>query len=273
MMLRSKKIGIISISLLLFVFPGTFTKLSGAGRSQKSKIKNMVIIPAGFYQPFLSPSGKSTKVRIASFYLDIHAVTNSDYLEFVKANPQWARSKVSPLFADHHYLTDWANDFDPGKKINKDAPVTNVSWYAANAYCQWKGKRLPTMSEWEYAAEARAVNMPYKESMTQYILEWYSKPTPEVVPPVRSGYLNKYGLYDMHGLIWEWVYDFNSVITGGDSRTGNNLGKSLYCAVGGLNATNKEDYATFMRFAFRESLKAAYTVRNLGFRCAMDVTQ
>jgi formylglycine-generating enzyme required for sulfatase activity len=49
------------------------------------------------------------------------------------------------------------------------------------------------------------------------------------------------------------------------------LNKNLYCAAGSLKAVDKEDYASFMRFAFRESLKAAYTVRNLGFRCAMDI--
>jgi formylglycine-generating enzyme required for sulfatase activity len=88
---------------------------------------------------------------------------------------------------------------------------------------------------------------------------------------VESTFKNGFGVYDMHGLVWEWVYDFNSVITGDDSRSSGALNRQLYCAAGSQNAVNKEDYASFMRFAFRESLKANYTVANLGFRCAMDI--
>lgn len=245
---------------------------AGSRPAKENEHLRMVKIPAGKYHPFLSPAGATDDVKITAFYLDINAVTNAEYLEFVTANPEWARSRVSPLFADQNYLKAWKSDFDLGDKINSLAPVTNISWYAADAYAKWKGKRLPTMVEWEYAAAARALNMPEKETMITYILNWYSKPTPKVLPPVRSGYKNQYGLYDMHGLVWEWVNDFNSVITGGDSRTGNNLDQGVYCAAGGLNVVNKKDYATFMRFAFRESLKASYTVRNLGFRCAMDAS-
>lgn len=264
-----KKIILLAIGLLSGFMaapaqPASNSKIKG------SELSRMVKVPAGMYQPFLISSEKTSRVPVKAFYLDVNAVTNAEYLAFVKANPNWARSKVSRVFADANYLKDWKNDFEPGESVNPDAPVTNVSWYAANAYAQWMGKRLPTMKEWEYAAAARAEKMPKNESMTQYVLAWYSRPTQEVLPPVRSGYRNTLGLYDMHGLVWEWVYDFNSIITGSDSRTGNNTGAALYCAAGGLNAVNKEDYATFMRFAFRESLKAAYTVKNLGFRCAMD---
>lgn len=252
------------------LLPGFMAAPAQPAGSIKSR-ENMARIPAGIYHPFLAPAGKETSWAIPSFYLDVNAVTVEEYLDFVRANPQWARSKITGLFADANYLKDWKGDFDPGEKLDRKAPVTNISWYAANAYAKWRGKRLPTMAEWEYAAMARPVDMPENEAMAGYILKWYSKPTPPVLPPVRSGYKNKYGLYDMHGLVWEWVYDFNSVITGGDSRTGNNLDQGVFCAAGGLNAVNKEDYATFMRYAFRESLKAAYTVRNLGFRCAMDL--
>ena len=74
----------------------------------------------------------------------------------------------------------------------------------------------------------------------------------------------------MHGLIWEWVSDFNSIILTGDSRSNSAINRDLFCASGALGAVDKENYAAFMRFAFRSSLQGKYTVSNLGFRCAGD---
>ncbi|TAM97218.1 MAG: formylglycine-generating enzyme family protein [Chitinophagaceae bacterium] len=231
----------------------------------------MARIPAGSYQPFLKVNNQAVTIKMHSFYLDAHAVTNAEFLEFVKANPQWSRSKVSKLFADGNYLKQWAGDFTIGNDRIFNSPVTNVSWFAAVAYAKWVGKRLPTMEEWEYAAHSAPVNAPKGEKLATIILNWYSRPTPAILPNVESTFKNGFGVYDMHGLVWEWVYDFNSVITGDDSRSSGALNRQLYCAAGSQNAVNKEDYASFMRFAFRESLKANYTVANLGFRCAMDI--
>lgn len=231
----------------------------------------MVRIPEGNYQPFLKGEGQPKTIKIHSFLMDEHAVTNLEFLAFVKANPKWARSKVARIFADEGYLSHWSSDFQIGNKAIENSPATNVSWFAAVAYAQWKGKRLPTLQEWEYAAQAPPVNLKKGQKITSYILDWYSKPTPKVMPQVTSTFKNTYGLYDMHGLIWEWVYDFNSIITGGDSRAAGTLDPNFFCAAGSLNAVNKEDYASFMRFAFRESLKANYTIRALGFRCVKDV--
>lgn len=230
--------------------------------------KGMVKIPAGKYVLFF-PDNDTKTAAVKSFYLDVNAVTNAEFLQFVRANPQWLKSKVSKLFADAGYLKHWKGDLDIGDEKVKNSPVTNISWYAANAYCKWKGKRLPTLNEWEYTGSAQALNN--KNSIEKIILNWYSKPTPQVLPNVGSTFKNKFHVYDMHGLIWEWVSDFNSVIMTGDSRSNSAINSDLFCASGSMGAVDKENYAAFMRFAFRSSLKAKYTVNNLGFRCAMDV--
>jgi formylglycine-generating enzyme required for sulfatase activity len=230
--------------------------------------EGMVLVPAGSYRPFIQASAGEA-VHLRSFYLDVHAVTNAEFLAFVKANPSWARSKVSRLYADENYLRDWQADDLPGPGVLADAPVTGVSWFAAQAYCRWKGKRLPTMDEWEYAAGARPVGAGGKRKLSEIILDWYSRPNPPVLPPVGSTFKNAFGLYDMHGLIWEWVYDFNSVVSGG-GLSGSSGGHNFFCAAGSLGAADKEDYAAFMRYAFRGSLRASSCVANLGFRCAMD---
>jgi formylglycine-generating enzyme len=200
----------------------------------------------------------------------MNAVTNDDFLAFVKANPRWARSKISRLFADISYLNQWAGDFEIGNDKIKNSPVTNVSWFAADAYARWQGKRLPTQAEWEYAASAAPIGMKRGARLTRIILAWYDHPNPLVLPQVRSTYKNICGLYDMHGLIWEWVDDFNSVIIHGDNASGGTNANSFFCAAGSLNSVNKEDYAAFMRFAFRQGLQARYTIQSLGFRCAKD---
>ena len=233
----------------------------------------MAKIPAGKYVPFYQKKGDNISQPVKGFCLDVYAVTNEDYLTFVKMNPQWAKSKVTRLFADSNYLKYWVEDFNigPDYKQIKNSPVTDVSWFAANAYAKWKNKRLPTTAEWEYAAGAAVSGKGEKgkSELTGIILQWYEKPNPAVLPAVGSTFKNEFGIYDMHGLIWEWVYDFNQPL-GGNSSTGE-LDKNLYCSAGSLKTVNEKDYAAYMRYAFRSSLKGNYCIHNLGFRCAADI--
>lgn len=251
---------LISVFLCAFAVSSVVTMKSFAQ-------EGMMKIPPGTYKGFYE-NGQTEKIRVKTFYMDIHAVTNAQYLQFVKANPQWSRSKVSRLYADAGYLKHWESDFIIGhnQKLN-NSPVVNVSWFAASAYCKWKGKRLPGLEEWEYAARAK----PNHSDIDKIILNWYSKPSPVSLPNVGSAPSNAYQLQDMHGLIWEWVYDFNSVMLEGDSRSNAELNRSMFCAAGSAGVSDRKNYAAFMRFAFRSSLKANYTVNNLGFRCSKNI--
>ena len=66
------------------------------------------------------------------------------------------------------------------------------------------------------------------------------------------------------------VEDFNTALVTGESRGDTGLERRLFCGAGSIGSADSKDYASFMRFAFRSSLKAAYTTKNLGFRCADD---
>lgn len=252
---------ILSIAITLL------STVSGGFSQHKNAPQGMVKIPAGKYQLFFDEK-QGKMVAVKAFYLDITPVTNQDFLEFVKQNPKWAKSKVPKLYADAGYLKHWKSDFDYGDSKIKNSPVVNISWYAANAYAKWQGKRLPKLVEWEYAGGAPILND--KRPTEEIILDWYSRPTPKFFPPVGTTLKNKFNVFDMHGLVWEWVLDFNSVVMDGDSRSNAAINRDLFCASGSFGAADKENYAAFMRFAFRGSLKAKYTVSNLGFRCAKD---
>ncbi len=227
----------------------------------------LVAIPAGTFRPLF---GKDVgDVPVAAFALERHAVTNGQFLAFVRAEPKWRRSRVKTLFADAQYLAHWTSDLDHGPDAASQ-PVTRVSWFAARAYARWVGRRLPTVAEWEVAAADLDGG---RDAITKLVLKWYSRPTPTVLPAVESTFATRAGVHDLHGLVWEWVDDFNSALVSGESRGDAGLERNLFCGSGSVGAADPSDYAAFMRYAFRSSLRAGYTVQNLGFRCAHDAAQ
>ncbi len=238
-----------------------------------SRDASMVLIPAGEYEPVLRGQDEPVRAAVAAFWLDTRPVTNAEFLEFVRANPKWRRSRVAPLFADDGYLGDWAGDLGLGPRAPADAPVVRVSWFAARAYAAWRGKRLPTTAEWERAAAAgfttdRGEDEPaYREAA----LGWFASPAPDVLPVVGTGRPNLYGARDLLTLVWEWVDDFNTAMVTGESRADTGLERTLFCGAGAANARDLTNYPAFMRAGFRSSLRASYVVPNLGFRCARSL--
>ncbi len=232
----------------------------------------MVLITGGSFKPFF---GSDTSiVKVETFMMDEHPVTNSEFLTFVKANPQWRKSMVKRLFADDSYLINWVSDTILPLNINPDAPVCSVSWFAAKAYSESVNKRLPTLDEWEYTARAdeKLADARKVKDYSDRIIKLYMIKDRQF-NPVKQHNPNYWGVYDMFDLIWEWTDDFNSVLSTGDSRESSYDNKGLFCAGSATSATDLMNYAAFMRFGFRTSLKANYTVSNLGFRCAKDITK
>ena len=121
----------------------------------RSNLGEMVRIPGGVFnfgtgQDIAEEHERPplpTKVR--PFLLDKAPVTNGDFYEFVSANPEWKKEAVSDRFGIPYYLSYWRDDVPPDNIV--DHPVVYVSWYAAEAYAAWRGKRLPNEVEWEFA--------------------------------------------------------------------------------------------------------------------------
>lgn len=228
----------------------------------------MATVKGGVYLPLYGAADKTVKVD--PFMMDVYPVTNADFLRFVKENPQWKKSNIKRLFADESYLTKWTTDENFSGLPN--APATNVSWFAAKKYCECQGKRLPKMDEWEFAAMANE-NVPDArkvESYNQYILNWYETPK-TFNKTVGSTFKNYWGIYDLHGLVWEWTQDFNTVLISGESRKDVDKDSNLFCGSAAIGASDLMNYAAFMRYAFRGSMKARYSSQNLGFRCAKNL--
>lgn len=232
----------------------------------------MAAIPAGIYRPLFRGENDAREVPVRAFSIAVMPVTNGEFLEFVRANPRWRRSQVKRLFADDRYLKHWAADTDLGAQCDAQQPVTWVSWFAAKAYAAWKNGRLPTTAEWEMVANAGFATLDgaKEPEFVKAVGRWYAAPSPAALPVAGSGRANVFGVRDLHGLVWEWTSDFNSAIVTGDARGDTGLERELFCGAGSVGAKDTANFPAFMRFGFRSSLKAAYTVHNLGFRIAKD---
>ncbi|GJM14869.1 MAG: hypothetical protein DHS20C13_01960 [Thermodesulfobacteriota bacterium] len=119
---------------------------------------------------------------------------------------------------------NWKHPVGPSSNINglDDHPVIHISWFDADEYCKWAGKRLPTEAEWEWAARGGLQNQPYswgseridqgKSKANTWDGKFPNKNTQKdgfmVTAPVKSFPPNQYGLYDIAGNVWEWTSDW-----------------------------------------------------------------
>ena len=221
----------------------------------------MANIPGGSYRP-LYLKKDTPMISVKPFQIDKTPVTNAEFAQFVKANPKWQRGNVSAKQAESNYLKQW--DKNGPKAADANKPVTNVSWFAAHAYCAAQGKRLPTNDEWEFvglASELQA-NGSNEPSYNRTILSWYENGS-KGLKNIQQNKPNFYGVYDMHGLIWEWTSDFNS-----SQITSGTLKAADFCGSGAVNSSDPSNYAAFLRYGIRTSLQPNFVLHNMGFRCA-----
>ncbi|QEY23403.1 formylglycine-generating enzyme family protein [Neisseria animalis] len=240
--------------------------LSSALIGSGAAASDMVKVDGGSYRP-LYLKKETPMISVKPYQIDKYPVTNAEFAEFVNKHPQWKKGKVGSKQAEASYLKHWiqngSNSFAP-KPSDRKHPVTNVSWFAANAYCTAQGKRLPTIDEWEFAAQASAtqINGTAEEGFNRTILDWYADGGRSGLRNIGQNKPNYWGIYDMHGMIWEWTEDFNS-----SQLNSSNADSQMFCSGASVGASDPTNYAAFMRFGIRTSLQAKYSLKNLGFRC------
>jgi len=247
---------------LLFVLPAAVAAGGAA----------WVKVPGGSFRSALKyEDGRAA--RIAPFDLQKRPVTNVEFLAFVQSHPQWRRDRVPTLFADARYLAHWPTSTRLADSAQAAQPVVNVSWFAANAFCEAQGARLPTWREWEYVAAADETRRDARNdpAWRERILGWYSRPASGPLPRAGLQTPDAFGVQDMHGLVWEWTDDFSSLLVSGDNRVQGDAEKTKFCGAGALSMSDRDNYAVLMRVAMLSSLQARDTTTSLGFRCAKDL--
>ena len=239
----------------------------------------MVLIPAGEFQMGSNAGDKDEQpvhpVYVDAFYMDVYEVTNTQFKAFVDANPQWRKDQIPSKYHGGNYLKHWSGNNYPSGKANH--PVTHVSWYAAMAYAERAGKRLPTEAEWEYAARGGLQGQTYPGGNTIDASQANYGKNLGVTTPVGSYGANGYGLYDMAGNVWEWcvdVYktDFYAVSPPRNPVAGGSIAPPYLTTQTGISRVLRGgswfNVARFLRVAGRYRLTPTGTYDDFGFRCA-----
>ncbi len=178
-------------------------------------------------------------VRVSPFWIDVHEVTVREFAEFVAAtgyvttaeregNSLVFRPPEGANVRDFDWSTwwepcqgaDWRHPDGPDSTIvgKEDHPVVHVSWIDATRYAEWKGLRLPTEAEWEFAArggrdrsdptlrdapDACCANIWQGEFPSENtVADGY-----RTTSPVGALDANAFGVHDMAGNVWEWCAD------------------------------------------------------------------
>jgi formylglycine-generating enzyme required for sulfatase activity len=236
--------------------------------------RGMVLIPGGTFR-MGSDSGDEDEqpvrvVTIRPFYMDQAPVTNVQFAEFLQARPEWRKATADRARTDRDYLALWSyNNYPPELR---DHPVVFVSWYAAKAYAEWRGCRLPTEAEWEYAARG---------GLEQREFPWGDLPDSDRAHfhstlgtvPVKTFPPNGYDLFDMAGNVWEWCSDwydehfYDRLVDGVEDPVCDTSETGLKSIRGGAWCY----YAYVMRCAFRSGFPPHSADINGGFRCVRSV--
>ncbi len=229
-----------------------------------------VKLPAGEFRSALKYEESASPVRVPPFRLMDRPVTNADFLAFVRTHAAWRRDAVASVFAESRYLSHWSGPLLLGPTALPQQPVVWVSWFAANAYCQAQGARLPTWTQWEYAAAAdeKRADARGDPAWRERILAWYSQSSRHALPAVGLHRPNAYGVRDLHGLVWEWTDDFSALLVSADNRDQGDPDRLKFCGASALSVNDRDNYAVLMRVAMLSSLEGVDATANLGFRCA-----
>lgn len=267
----------------------------------KSFYMDRTDVTNGQFREFVRKTGYKTDAEEFgwSFVFESLLETNiSRYTEYtVKDNPWWHQVKYAY----------WRQPYGPksSNKYHLDHPVVHVSWRDANAYCAWRGKRLPTEAEWEFASRG---------GLEQTIFPWGNE-HPDQKPwlghtekrkqrcnlfqgqfpfnnTVDDGYFatspalsfepNNYGLYNMVGNVWDWVQDEYSIYH--DTRPYKLVG-DYKSEIAEFDSSRKSvskrvskggSFICFYlcsRNSARQGIDSDSSASNLGFRCAKDLDQ
>ena len=273
--------------------------LAYTSRQHVEKPSGMVEISGGIYQLGYNGNGfcydnelPEHKVYLQPFKIDIAPVSNGEYIKFIEDDGYndfsywladgWDLLREegwrAPLYWELKGDGDWVKkDFRGIRELDPDEPVTNISYYEADAYSKWAGKRLPTEAEWEKAASWN------EELQEKSIYPWGNEsPTsrhanllesslwaPSKIGSYPDG-RSYYGCHQMIGDVWEWTSSEYILYPGFRSKFAEYTNKwaiNQKVLRGGSFATPIKQ----IRNSYRNYFKPHERILFSGFRCASDV--
>jgi formylglycine-generating enzyme required for sulfatase activity len=181
------------------------TEESAKGSPMSDVPEGMVLIPKG---PFLYMGDRVREIIPYDYFMDVYPVTNDHYKEFILANgygsqDYWSDEGWAWKQENHVNRPEYWTD---SKWNQADHPVVGVSYYEAEAYASWTGKRLPTEQEWERAArgtDGRAYPWGDVFDMKKCNSEESGIDATTPVTKYAKG-ISPSGCFDMAGNVWEW---------------------------------------------------------------------
>jgi formylglycine-generating enzyme required for sulfatase activity len=261
----------------------------------------MVRIPAGPFEMGSRPEKVWNKdeapihtVTLDDYYIDSYEVTNEQYAAFLNEMGNQTERRATWLDAEdesvsiHAVAGIW--EVDAGYESH---PVVEITWYGARAFCEWAGKRLPTEAEWEKAARGvESYTYPWGNTFDSSLVNGDDEilEDPGAIPcaptccdgydgtaPVGSfpGGASPYGVFDLAGNVWEWVYDAYESDYYEDSPSSNPVADSPSGDVAWVSRVYRggswnDLNADALRAAHRASDLPNISTDNIGFRCAAD---
>lgn len=188
---------------------------------------DMVLVEGGTFilKDFIEDKDywQEKEVRVESFYISKYEITHKEFIRFLNAIQCGSNGVFNNKeFGEVDYLLITDNDCPIGYANDKfyfkgnefvesdDCPIVLVTWFGANAYCNWAGVRLPSEKEWEFAARGgnKSHNYLYSGSNTIGEVAWYDENSENKTHPIGLKEPNELGIYDMTGNVWEWCSDW-----------------------------------------------------------------
>lgn len=210
-------------------------------------------------------------ITVSTFYMSKNVVTNAQFAEFLNAYGSSVMlagdNAGKPLFVQDSWgIIDNNGLFQPATGY-ENFPAIKVTWYGATTYCEWAGGRLPTETEWEYAAKG-GVNketFTYSGSNDPAAVSWYYYNSGLVNKQAGTKTANSLGLYDMSGNVYQWCSDWYGRYTDILSLTTDPKGaeKGVSKVIrGGYRASGPTD----LHLTHRESISPDESYNFVGFR-------
>ncbi|MBN2694474.1 alpha/beta fold hydrolase [bacterium] len=245
--------------------------------NQNCGADNMCLIPAGTFTMGCAVgdsncgSNESPRhsVTLSAYKMDRYEVTVAQFRACVNAGVC-----TSENFKVYHKNTDqYCNIFRIGNSYDNH-PMNCVNWNGAKQYCEWKGKRLPTEAEWEYAARgSNSTKYPWGNQKPTSKYAVYGSSIGTAVVGSKPLGKSPFGLYDMGGNVWEWtndwyvVYDDNNGIP---VKNPQQLGGSTFKVLRGGGWGNSNNYSLTLCSSCRFRFNPSSLGSSIGFRCVQS---